>query len=270
MSDASTLDLRFTMAPNDIVMPQPLEAIITGTFAVSAFAIAAFALYLCVKRRTPVPLLLMFGGLFTCMLEAPADIMINVTHPAIGQMNAFVSKGVAVPVYVVLAYFSYYGSLGVFLYDRIVAQSITSATWWKLTAWTAVTLVLGEALFTWLGLFHFYGRHPLWIGPMPLWFEGANTTSLIVPVLVIYSVLPLLTGWKQWLILAIMPAVGCAAHFGAGVPAYNVLGMNQAELPQWVIEVSGVVSVAFSVLLIWLGIQLAGMRLQVAPRVKHG
>lgn len=262
MHDAvASLNLSFAQAPIDVAMPQPIETLITIVFGLSALLIGFYALWLSIRRRSAVPLLLLFGGLFTMMLEAPADTLINVTHPPIGQHNAFVSRGIAVPVYVVLAYFSYYGSLAIFLYDRIIAQTMTSAMWWKLTATTAAALVIGETLFTWLGLFVFYGRHPLWIGPMPLWFEGANTASLMVPVLVLYRLIPVLKGARQWLILAIMPAVGCAAHFGAGIPAYVVLGMDQSDLSAWMIETAGIVSIGFSMLLIWLGVQLATDRL---------
>lgn len=255
----------FASAPANLVMPQPIESIITVVFGLAAVVIGLYALFLSVRRRSPVPLLFLFGGLFTVMLEAPADILINVTHPPVGQTNAYVTEGVAVPLYVVIAYFSYYGSLAIFLYDRIVAQTISEAMWWKLTAVTAITLVIGESLFTWLGLFHFYGKHPLLIGPMPLWFEGANTASLMVPVLVLYRIAPVLKGWRQYLILAIMPAVGCAAHFGAGIPAYAILGADQAAMPRWLIEASGLASVGFSVLLIWLGILLATDRLSTKP-----
>lgn len=255
--ETATLDLAYSMPPAGLVMPHTVELYVTSWFAVLAVATALYAGYKSLARRTWVPVLMLLGGLFTVLLEAIADPMIKVTHPAQGQMNAFVANGVPVPVYVVLAYFSYYGTMSILLYDRIMAQTIDARTWWKLTAVTAVMLVVGESLFTWLGLFVFYGRHPLWIGPMPLWFEAANTASVMLPALLLYRFVPLLKGWRQLLILFIVPVAACGAHFATGAPGYNVLGADTGDLPRWLIEVSGLATIGFGMLTIWLGIEIA-------------
>ena len=114
-------NLTYTLPPPDLLMPQAAQNVIVAVFDGGAVLLLLYAIYVACSRRSLLPVLFLIAGGFGVMLEPMADVLGNVIHPPLGQINAFQAEGHPVPWHIVLGYVWYYGSLNIFLFDRFVA-----------------------------------------------------------------------------------------------------------------------------------------------------
>lgn len=106
------------------------------------------------------------------------------------------------------------------------------------------------------GLWVYYGEHAFRIGVMPLAMAAANAASVMIPSLLVYRLMPILKGWKQLLVLALVPCTVIGTHAGASVPSYTVLGQDTTAIPFWILQAGTLLTAGFSLMLIWLGINI--------------
>jgi hypothetical protein len=254
-------DLTYTLPPPNLVMPHTVQEVIIVTFVGGAALLAVYAAYLAVTRRSWLPMLFLLAGMFSIMLEPLADVLGNVIHPPIGQDFAFQAKGHPIPWHITLAYIWYYGMLNIFLFDRFRTRTMTPATWWKVAAITGVAVTIVEQAPIYFGAWVYYGEHGIKLGLMPLSMAAANCASVMIPSLLIYRLWPILKGWRQLLVLALVPCVVVGTHTGASVPSYLALGQDTASTPHWILQGASLLTAGFSVMLIWLGIALVHNRI---------
>jgi hypothetical protein len=183
-----------------------------------------------------------------------------VIHAPTGQITAFQAEGHPVPWHIVIGYVWYYGTLNILLYDRFVARSMTPALWWKTALWSALGVTAVEQIPIHFGLWVYYGEHAFRVGLMPLAMAAANAASVMIPSLLVYRLMPMLKGWRQLLVLALVPCTVIGTHAGASVPSYTTLGQDTAAVPFWLLQVGTLLTTGFSVMLIWLGINLVHNR----------
>lgn len=249
-------DLSYVLPPADLVMPQVAQHWMIIAFGGMAAALGLYALYLSITRRSALPLLFLFGGLFTVMLEPVADVMGNAIHPPVGQDNVFTVEGHPIPLHIVLAYFWYFGATQILLFDRFVAQTITPGFWWK-TFWVSLVAVVAvEQIPLYYGVWTYYGPHAFKIGLMPVSMIFPNVASVMIPALVAYRLMPLLTGWRQVLVLPLIPAAAMAGHAGGGLPSYNAQGLSMDMISPLMVNLGGIATIIFSVLLVWVAIKI--------------
>ena len=249
-------NLTYTLPPPDLLMPQAAQNVIVAVFDGGAVLLLLYAIYVACSRRSLLPVLFLIAGGFGVMLEPMADVLGNVIHPPLGQINAFQAEGHPVPWHIVLGYVWYYGSLNIFLFDRFVARSMTPALWWKTAFWSAVAVTAVEQIPIYYGLWVYYGEHAFRIGLMPLAMASANAASVMIPSLLVYRLMPILKGWKQFLVLALVPCTVVGTHAGASVPSYTALGQDTASIPFWILQGGTLLTAGFSLMLIWLGINI--------------
>jgi len=249
-------DLTYTLPDTSLVMPQQIQQYVLLVFGGATVLLFLYGIYMSFNRRSLLPLLFLIAGLFSVMLEPLADVMGNVIHAPVGQDFAFQAEGHPVPWHIVLGYVWYYGLLNICLYDRFQSGAMTPALWWKTTFWAAVSVTAVEQIPIYFDVWVYYGAHPFKIGVMPLAMISANFASVIFSSLLIYRLTPILKGWKQILVLAIVPAAVIGSHTGASIPSYIALGQNTASVPFWIIQSGSLLTFGFSVLIVWLGINL--------------
>jgi hypothetical protein len=259
-------NLDYTQPPVDAVMPATPQLVCLWFFGGFTVLLTAYALYLGIRRRSWLPILFVLAGLFTVLLEPIADVMGNAIHSPVGQDNAFTTNGHPIPWHIVLAYPWYFGAAQVFLFDRFRKQNITPAFWWKTFAVSFVAVTAVEQIPLHFHLWVYYGYQPHQIGMMPIWMSAANTASVLVPAIVVYKLFPRLTGWKQLLVLGLVPSFAMAGHAAAGLPIYNALGLKTEDpSTHWIIQVASLATVGLSFLVVWACIAITAPSGAQAP-----
>lgn len=260
-------DLRYTLPPPDLLMPQQGQELILLIFGGGAVLLALYVIALSLRRRSWLPLLFLAGGGFSVMLEPIADVLGNVIHAPGGQIMAFQAEGHPVPWHVVVGYIWYYGTLNVMLFDRFRAGTMTPALWWKTALWSSLAVTAVEQIPIYYGIWVYYGAHPFRVGLMPLAMAAANAASVMVSSMLVYRLMPVLTGWRQWLVPLMVPCFVVGSHTGASVPSYIMLGQDTAAMPFWLLQAGTLLTTLYSFGLIWLGIALLHGRLPAVGTV---
>lgn len=266
----STPDLTQPVPDPHWAMPSPAGEILLAIFGGGAAVFVAYCAYLSYRKRSPLPLLFALAGGCAIMLEPIADALGKVQHPPVGQINAFVTAGQPIPWAIVLGYFWYFGLGPILLWRFAERRSMTPRRWYfaAVLAFLAVTLV--EQIPITLGLWKYYGHQPLVMGVMPIDMAIANMVSVILPMVVLYAIWPILTGWRQLLVLAVVPICVVGGHTAAAAPAYMLIDANPG-VPSIFVHLAGAVTCVFSVLIVWFSVTLLhnGFPEITADRSRH-
>jgi hypothetical protein len=249
-------DLTQPLPDPNWVMPSPAGEILLAIFGGAAALFVAYCAILAYRKRSPLPLLFALAGGFSIMLEPIADALGKVQHLPVGQINAFVTAGQPIPWAIVLGYVWYFGLGPILLWRFAEQRSMTPRRWYvaATVAFLAVTLV--EQIPIAMGLWKYYGHQPLVVGVMPIDMAIANMVSVILPMVVIYAIWPILTGWRQLLVLALVPICVVGGHTGAAAPAYMLIDANP-HVPSVMVHLAGVVTCIFSVFIVWFAVKLS-------------
>lgn len=240
----------FPVAP-ETVIPATLQNVFLALTVVAALAVTVYALWMSRRRRSAVPLLMVFGGLAAILLEPVVTFLGHAVHPAAGQIRMFETVDRAIPWHIGLGYMAGFGIFYLWLYVRYTAGTLVAAAIWKATLITAFCYLVGEAIPVSNGLWVYYEYQPLqwWKGTAPLTWNILNATCMLTSGTLMLIALPHLKGLAQLLLIPLAVAGAYMGHMGAGFPMYNM--MNTA-LPGWAIQLSGVASVAMALLIVWI------------------
>lgn len=265
----------FTLAPSEYTqppiydMPQTGEIVYLVFAAVLAGLVTMYGIYLAVSRRTPFPLLISVGAFLTVLLEAPADVMGNAVHSQIGQRNAFTVEGAPVPWGVVLTYGTYAATLPILLLDRMRAQNLTPRFWWKTYAASLVAVCTVEQVPVHNGLWHYYGYQPFKIWEMPVSMVFANAACVVVPALIVYKLHPVLIGWRQLLVIGLIPAATVAGWAASSIAIINALGTD-TEANHGIVQLAAIATIGLSLLTTWATVTIVHWPTPaVAPEQAH-
>lgn len=247
----NTLSVPYPIPPA-AVMPEPLQSIFLWATIAAVAVVALVALVMGMKRRSAVPLLLVGGG-FTCIImETVVTNLGHAIHPAPGQIMLFEMVSRAIPWHIALGYCAGFGIFYLTLYPAFMAGRLRSAQIWKTCLITAALYFIGEAYPVSQGLWIYYDYQPMriWNGTAPLTWNFLNACCMMVSATVIFVALPYLKNrLSQLSILLLAPVGAYMGHMGAGFPMYNAMN---STLPTWAIELSGALSIALALVLIWL------------------
>ncbi|TAM65744.1 hypothetical protein [Mycobacterium sp.] len=236
-------------------MPPTGELIYLLFAGAAAALVALYALYLAATRRTAFPLLICVGAFLTVLIEAPADVLGNAVHSQLGQRNAFTVRGAPVPWGVVLTYGFYAATLPVALFDRIKAQTLTPRFWWGTYAASLLAVCAVEQIPVHFGLWHYFGYQPFKIWEMPVSMVFANAACVVVPVLLVYKLYPVLTGWRQLLVVGLIPSGTMAGWAAASLAIMNALGTD-TEANHGIVQIAAIATVGLSLLVTWASITI--------------
>jgi hypothetical protein len=251
------LNLAHTEAPVDLVMPATAQLVTTAVYGAGAVVFVVLAVWLAFRRKSLMPVLFILGALLTLFLEPVVDVLGNAVHPQIGQYNIVTTNGHPVPWAVFVGYVWYFAALPLIAYDKLVNRTLTSDYVWKTFAGVVVTAAIVEQIPLYFGTWVYYGYQPLKIGFMPVWWIFANTAAVLVPFLILYKLFPVLTGWRQILVVGLIPTGAFMGHSAAGWPMYNALGTDTETFSRIIIQLASVGSVALALLVVWVMMYLA-------------
>jgi hypothetical protein len=216
----------------------------------------AYAIHVARRTRSPLPVLFWIGGLCTVVLEPVADVMGNVIHSPDGAWVVFSVEDHPIPWHVLLCYPWYFGGLPIVIFDRMRARDVDRKFWWDHYLLVGMLVPLVEVVPAHYNIWVYYGHQPLKIGATPIGIAASNICAVMLPTLLIYMLLPVLKGWRQLLVVPLMPAVAMGAHAGSGVFNYVVLGQDTVATPGWIIQASALAAIGLSVLLVYLMLEL--------------
>lgn len=263
-------DLLSTQPPIDSVMPAGPQQIMLGFCILASVAISLLAIYRSVRTRTAVPVLMVIGGMIAVLYEPVADLIGNCIHPPVGQINLFTTNGHPIPWHVMLVYPVYLCVLPLLLWQRVLDGTLERALLWRVAAGTLAFAAVFEQWMLYTGVWNYYGEHSLRIGLMPVWITFVNVPAMMVPTLLVYRLLPRLAGWKQLLVVPMMPLALTATHGGTSIFMTNALGTDTAHTPALIMHGAMLATVGLSVLALWIGIELFGGPREPKPAPVRG
>jgi hypothetical protein len=168
----------------------------------------------------------------------------------------FSVDGHPIPWHVLLCYPWYFGGLPIYVFERMQSRSIGRRLWWDHYILVGILVPLVEVVPAHYRVWIYYGAQPFKIGATPDGIAAANICAVVLPALVIYMLLPRLTGWRQLIVLPLVPAVAMAAHAGASVILYVTLGQDTEHIPKVLIQGAGFAAIGMSVMLVWLMLEI--------------
>ena len=249
-------DHTFTGRPEFLHMPytgQIIMIAITGSLSV---AMLVYAVHVARKTSSVLPILFWIGGLCTVVLEPVADVMGNVIHSPDGAWVVFSVEDHPIPWHVLLCYPWYFGGLPIVIFERMRARDVDRKFWWDHYLLVGMLVPLVEVVPAHYNIWVYYGHQPLKIGATPIGIAASNICAVMLVTLLIYMLLPILKGWRQLLVVPLMPAVAMGAHAGSGVFNYVVLGQDTVDTPNWIIQASALAAIGLSVMLVYLMLEL--------------
>jgi hypothetical protein len=251
--------------PNTGAMDPTFQMIFVVTLSAICAAFLVMALRHWRRTGSPVAVLTLLGGGLCIFIEPIVDVMGLCWFWRDGNWTMFEAFGRPIPMWILPTYVFYVGGWTFYTYSRF-EKGTTMAGVWKLWLLYAVVNVLLEEPPLHLGLYTYYGNaQPLQPVLLPLWWTAVNAAMPIVAAALIYKLRPVLTGWKQWLIVAIVPVADAATNAGAGWPLWNAINSSDQAI---VTNAAAVATCALAAVLVWIvGLSVArDSALATAPR----
>src|SRR4051794_32133015 len=97
--------------PRDMVAPDTIQTVMTLGVGCVLAVMAVGITVLCVKKRTPLYLLILAGGAICMFNETALDVLGHCYFPAINDWQAYETLGRPIPVWVAFSYVAYFGGL---------------------------------------------------------------------------------------------------------------------------------------------------------------
>jgi hypothetical protein len=211
--------------PVDMVMP-PANTIIAIICYVLLAAFAAWTLFEARRTRSPIPILILIGGLFTALQEPILGHVGSFWYPEIGPAPVLRAFNVSIPLWAVAVYGLYVGGLSVLVYRKLKSGLTPRQLWAACFLIWAFNLGL-ELPGLNLGIYRYYGDPTFNVFGFPLCWAMTNATIPMFVAAVLIAYQDILTGARTLLILPMMPMMGIAAEAATGFPMW--LSMNSGS-----------------------------------------
>ena len=246
----------YTGMPIGLQMPHVWQIVMTSTTGLLSALMLYYAIRVARRTRSVMPVLFWIGGLCTVVLEPIVDTMANIIHSPGHQWTVFSVDGHPIPWHVLLCYPWYFGGLPIWLYAQMRDRTIEKRFWWDHFILVGILVPLVEVIPAHYYVWVYYGYQPFKIGATPDGIAAANICAVVVPALVIYMLMPILKGWRQLIVVPLIPAVAMAAHAGAAVVLYVLYGQNTEHIPGVIIQIGGLIAIGMSLMLVSVTLEI--------------
>jgi hypothetical protein len=238
-------------ALGDLTMPATLQQVFLTLTLIAALLVLAAATMISLKRKTPVPVLMVIGGLVAILLEPVVTYLGHAEHPRIGQAIMFETMGRPTPWHIGLGYMAGFGIFYLIIFSKFGDGTLTRASVWKITLISALCYFLGEAYPVQHALWVYCDYQPLWLwhGTAPVTWNLLNATCMLTSATLMLFAAPYLKGICKLMLIPLAAAGTYMGHFGAGFPMYNAMN---STLPHWAVQLAGACTVALALIIIWL------------------
>ena len=200
------------------------------------------------RHASAVPVLLLVGGGLAALIEPVVDHNALVWFPAGGQWSVYTAYGVPQPLWLVMAYFWFFGGQALAVWALMRKGWTGRRLWWVFAAIVGVDAVL-EHGGLWTGLFFYFGPQPFDLTGFPLWAGAVNASIPIVVATVVTLVEDRLPGRRVLLVAPLFPALQAAVNAWTQWPLWNALNSDASAAVVWA---AGAATIAFAVLAVYL------------------
>ena len=215
------LENQIPAPPVDMVMP-PVNATVAIICYVLLALFTAWTLVESKRKQSPVPILILLGGVLTILQEPILGHVGSFWYPEIGPAPFFRAFNVSIPLWAVAAYGLYVGGLTVLVHRRMSAGMTVKQLWTVYFLIWVFNLGL-ELPGLNLGIYRYYNDPPFNVFGFPMIWAMTNVAIPVFASAVLIAYKDFLTGARALLILPLMPMMGMAAEGATGFPSWLAL-----------------------------------------------
>lgn len=204
-------------------------------------AVLAYALIRLVRTKSPVVLLMLIGGGCMMVMEPMVDTTAGVWFAQSSQMLLY-GWGRAIPLWVCLTYFVYFG-VGSSILWQLMERGITARQLWLIYLVEVLADFILETVVLNTGIYRYYGAQPLLIGYFPLWWGAVNSLISLTSAYAVWLLTREVGGWRLIAIIPVMLCASAGANAAAGWPAWYVIN---SDLGPVITQIGGLTSLAIA------------------------
>ena len=251
--------------PREMVVPETMQTVMTVAVGSVLVLMLIGITALCIRKRTPLYLLIMVGGAICMFNETALDILGHCYFPENGDWQAYATLDRAIPAWVAFSYVAYFGgltALEVLCLRRGVSKKQIGAGLIGIESLNCLLELppLKQDLYT------YYGEQPLRIaGEFPAVWLVFNCVGSFLAATIIFRALPYLKG-PRMLFVVLIPPVCQHAAFWLGVP--YVAAIN-SDVSHGVMVGAALVTLSLGVLVVYTLIDLVADRGEPRAGVEH-
>lgn len=199
-------------------------------------------------------LFVLLGGLLAGVLEPMLDSLGLLWFASDNIAIAVTTFHRFIPLYVVLGYSFFFGGLTLIGYRALLAGK--RSTWfWKFYAACWIFDLALQATGRAFGLYQYYGNQPFLIFGVPAWWFSIDSVLPALAALVFFHLRQHLHGWRNMIIVPLLPALYAGLNTAAGWPVFSVLNSDVPTLMTWL---GGATTIALA--LFYQGLVARGIR----------
>ena len=250
--------------PTDMRMSDA-QGFFTAFLAAPLIVLRAVGLRNQIRKRDPLLLLFLAGGLVTCVFEPMIDILGMCYFPAKGQWTVFTIYDRPIPFFIPIVYAFFVGGLGYVCY-RFFSRGVTVGRVWRL--WTVLFLMttLVETPGIVAGVYRYYGEQPFNFWGLPLWWSVVNAFIPLAAGAFVFYFKPWLTGWRIIGVIAIVPMTDGFGYGGIAWPVFSALNSAHGYVATYPAAILMTGLVAFA---LWLICKLLGQMIKSSEVEPH-
>lgn len=235
--------------PPVMTMPQTYQmifTILTGVGALWAF----FYLYKESRlHKTKLPLYLFFAGGLSVIFEPVLDLLMMCTYPHEGQWQYLELWGRKIPFYEGFTYFFYFPVTIWYLFKKF-NDGASNSDLWKTAGMFYLFAAAFETIPLQLGLWQYFGDHPLQVFGVPLLLMPIGPVFVFAPAYVLWLLKDHLQGAKMAAVLILLPILIAASGLSAVMP-YSA-GMHYAPANDLAKFIGAAGTLMASITILWL------------------
>ena len=233
--------------PADLMAPELVGWLFTIWAGGLGVAVFPWALYVWLKKKNDIPILLCIGGLICSLIEPMLDNLGHLWWPTNLPGPAFMGYELSVPWLIPPCYVFFISMTGYWAYLQM-KKGLTIKGVFLVWLLIASTDLIMEMPGTALGAYVYYGDASFKIFGFPMAWGWLNGTAMLATGALLYVVEPHLKGMKR-LYLALVTVCAMTAAYGVTAWPY-FMSLNWDGLPWIATRVLTIVSLLLCLLLV--------------------
>lgn len=242
----------------DSPVPQPNEMIALGVTAAIAVISVGLVVRMCLNRKIWWPMIVVVGGLITCLQEPMYDHFYGLWFFEQGQQNAFTTYGIHVPLWLPVIYIAYYGANTMWYWNRI-ERGWTINNMMAMFGVEVLLAGLAEQFYiNVVGLYNYQTNQPFYILSYPIFVAIVNGVPPTLGGIIIHRLEPHLKGWGKLALLFPVSWAFAANSFGSGFLYLSARHLEPA-ISQPLLHLAASSAALGSILTVYFALKLAGV-----------
>lgn len=233
---------------HDVTVSATAEWIFFWAHTAIALGGLVYAIVMCRKSRSSLPMMCMIGGGLTLFLEPLIEAQLHVWWPIHTLPDLFTVWGRSLPISLLPILIWYFG-IGALLRLHMLEKHGVNSPLWKVYFIEVGMAYALEPIAIQLNMWHYYGEQgPRFFG-YPMWWPMVGGACGCLAGTMLYKLKPYMTGPRELLGAILVPMAVAAVYWGASWPMLFVLNLEPAP---YVIYGASLLSVVQALIVVWL------------------